>query len=782
MKIISWLLSLVVAVILIVLAVAYYWLNGSLPDYNGRYQAPIAHPVSLKRDQLGYLTIHATDRSDTAYALGFAHAQERFFQMDLSRRSAAGELSALFGQQALNTDISHRRHLFRQRAEHILTQLKAPDLELLAAYSRGVNDGLNRLRQPPFEYLLLQTTPEPWLEQDSLLVIYSMYLDLQGKMGRDDYAMTKLKAALPEDWYQFLQQHSPLWQAAIDGSEQQAIALPSSPYPSVLQQQLSCIECTPADAVDLGSNNFAVAGHLTGHGAAILADDMHLSLRVPGVWFKTQLNWVEDQQAQQVTGLSLPGTPAIVVGSNGKIAWGFTNSTADWHDLISLTLSDDEQQYLSPNGWQPLEYITERITIRDAPAHSLLIKQTEWGPLIPFADGQPYALRWIAHDPQAVNLNLRYLEKAESAAEVLRFANTMGIPAQNVLVADQQGHIGWSIFGPMRQRHVADWDTAQDWSKGDNYWGEQLEAAAYPQLLNPTSGRLWSANARTVGGEFYKLLGNGGYDLGARGKQIADALAALPQADELALHQIQLDIQAHLLQPWQALLLDTLSPERSEQYQLTEFRQLIAQSSLKADVNDVGYTLLRQFRLTTLELTFAPLSALLEQVGSRSSDLKYSMETPFWLMLAANRADTLPANYQSWQDLLLSAAKQTEQNIQAQYGSLTQANWGTRNTSKIKHPLSGAIPLIGHWLNMADTPLSGDSHMPKVQHPAFGQSQRMVVAPGFEELGVLVISSGQSGHPLSPFYRSDHPYWLAEVALPFLPGPEKYQQQLIPNP
>ena len=150
-------------------------------------------------------------------------------------------------------------------------------------------------------------------------------------------------------------------------------------------------------------------------------------------------------------------------------------------------------------------------------------------------------------------------------------------------------------------------------------------------------------------------------------------------------------------------------------------------------------------------------------------------------MLQQRRPDTLPTQFTSFDDLLQSAILQSKQQLEQQYGSLAAAKWGSVNTAEIKHPLSSAIPLLGDWLNMPASPFHGDSHMPRVQKPAFGQSQRMVVAPGHEQDGILTIPTGQSGHPLSPFYRADHQYWLDEVALPFLPGEKKYQLLLSPQ-
>lgn len=782
MKILGWLSSLLLLIIFLLFAGVYFLLHSSLPDYNGHYPAAVAHPVTLERDALGYLIVTGVDRADVAFGLGFAHAQDRFFQMDLSRRQAAGELAELFGVRALPSDRQQRQHLFRQRAAELLTTLDTHELQILAAYSRGVNEGLLSLKRPPFEYSLLGATPSPWQEQDTLLVIFSMYLDLQGKQGRDEFAMTQLQQALPPDWYAFLQQHSADWQAAIDGSRVAPIPIPDSPFPELLHSHaLSCQDCQLKDATDLGSNNFAVAGQLTPHGAAILADDMHLSQRVPGVWYKTQLNWQTSQHNMQVTGLSLPGTPAIVVGSNGHIAWGFTNSTADWHDLIAVELSADQSSYQTAEGWRPLQRQEEQLLVAGQAPEQLIVSYTEWGPLLTFAE-QQYALRWVAHQNYAVNFSLLQLEALTTVDEAVSVAGKMGIPAQNLLVADRHGNIGWTIAGPIPDRTAFDWDLIQPWQLASDQWQGLLPAEQYPKIVNPASGRLWSANARTVGDHSYALLGNGGYDLGARGYQIAAAMAAREHFTENDLHQLQLDNQALLLGRWRELLLSVLTEELASQHELTEFRQHIIDSSYQAIPSAVGYTLLRQFRLNALEQTFAGIAALLEQNGSRGQDLKFSFETPFWLLWQAQRLDTLPGHYSDWSELILDAAQRSQQTLQSEYGSLAAANWGARNTAKIHHPLASALPFVGRWLNMPATPLAGDSHLPRVQHPSFGQSQRLVVAPGYESQGIMVIPAGQSGHPLSPFYQADHRYWQGEVALPFLPGPQKYRQLLWPAP
>lgn len=776
----KWLLSLVALLVTATITTLYALLYLSLPAYEGEQRSGIANAARIERDALGYLSIHAANRNDAAFALGFSHAQERFFQMDLLRRSAAGELSALFGERAVSADKALRQHRFRQQAQSALAQLTVTENQLLSDYSRGVNHGLAALKVRPFEYLLLRQHPERWQNTDSILVIYTMYLDLQGKLGRDDYAMTVLKQSMPTDWYRFLQQESDIWQAALDHSKTDSITLPDSPYPQALRQQLSsCTQCQVKDATDIGSNNFAVTGSLTAHGSAILADDMHLTARVPGIWYKAQLNWRDGDKIRTVTGLTLPGAPAVVVGSNGKLAWGFTNSTADWHDLVALQLSDDGKRYLTADGWQNLQYYYETIKVAGGADQTVELAETHWGPVVRFGDSPAYALRWVGYDSQAVNLNLLALEHATTAEQALALAPSFGIPSQNLLAADSKGDIGWRLTNRIPKRQLDDFDTAQDWSDGRQGWFGYIDETDHASVSN--TERLWTANSRMIGGEFYRLIGNGGYDLGARGWQIQQSLNSLKQADEQDLHAIQLDNRALMLERWRELLITVLTNDVVSAHQLQAYRQYIITSSQRAAADDVGYSLVRAFRLKLLELQFAPLSAYLEQHGAQSQDLKYSLETPLWALLQQRRADTLPDAYASWDALLLEAVLQSKTQLEHQFGSLHEANWGNINTARISHPLASAVPLFGDWLNMPATPLNGDSHMPRVQRPGFGQSQRMVVAPGQEQLGILTIPAGQSGHPLSPFYRGDHQYWLNEVALPFLPGEKKYQLLLTPQ-
>lgn len=789
------LLGLLLLLCLLV-ALAGLGLRASLPEYRGaRELAGLGAEVRLDRDERGYLDIQAASRRDAALALGFAHAQERFFQMDLLRRNAAGELSALVGSKALALDKSRRLHRFRARAETAFAALPPDHRDLLQVYAQGVNQGLEALRSRPFEYWLLRQRPQAWQPSDSLLVVLSMYLDLQAAEGRDDLAMQALHELVGPDWYEFLTQHSADWQAALDGSRVQALPVPAQPWPQALRRvQRAAAGAEPALMTladggeshrDRGSNNFAVAGPLTTlGGAALVADDMHLGLRVPAVWFKARLSWRDAAgQSQWVAGVTLPGTPAVVVGSNGRIAWGFTNSTADWADVIKLRLSADGQRYLTPQGEEALQQHVERIVQADGSVVEHRVQETRWGPVMQ-APFEGHALSWVAHAPQGLNMRLLDLEQARDAAQALQLARGAGIPAQNLVVGDAQGRIGWTLMGAIPRRSLGSLDRPQDWSDPRQGWQGWLSAddPAWPTVWQPAQGRLWTANARSVGGTALALIGDGGYDLGARAHQIQQGLMARERFDEAALHAVQLDHRALFLQRWRRLLLDeVLSPDFVREHGLQAYRDAIERSADAAAPEAVGYRLLRAWREAVLQRLFAPLSSHLEARQLKLRDLKLATETPAWALLQARRVDVLPEGVASWPQLLQQAVLDSHRELLklAPDGRLDSLSWGEQNRAAIRHPLSAVLPAwLARHLDMPDTPLAGDRHMPRVQLNVHGQSQRMVVAPGRESQGILSVPAGQSGHPLSPYYRADHEAWLQAAPLPFLPGPARQTLRL----
>lgn len=763
-------------------------LRGSLPQYDGTVLADgLAAPVIVERDALGTATLRAEDRADLVWTLGYVHAQERFFEMDLMRRRAAGELAELFGPAALPADREARRHRMRARASSQLESLPPDERKLLDTYRDGINSGLTALDLSPFPYLLTRTRPVRWCTEDSLLVVKAMYFTLNDADNQHELGLSTLRAALPESAYRFLAASGGEWDAPLIGP---ALRWPDPPSPDELD--LRNIDPTlmrdrEKHKEELpGSNNFAVAGELAGTtGAALIANDIHLALRVPNIWFRTRLIYPSTRhpgKTNDIIGVSLPGTPAIAVGSNRRIAWSFTNSYADLMDWVRVTRHpDDASRYRSTSGWKPFAVHREILHARDAPDEILDVYETEWGPLLAFDhDGTPLALAWVAHEPGSVNMELSGLEQTDTVEEAITIAQKASIPPQNFIVGDRSGKIGWTIVGriPTRSGNY-DPRLPADWSRPDTGWQGWLKPEQYPLILDRQ--RLWTANARTVDGAYLDLLGDGDYDLGARARQIRDSLNEHDHFEPITMLAIQLDDRALLLDRWHRLLEQTLADHDRTEWR-TAMQQALRDWNGHAATQSAGYLLVRSFRKEVLHSALDGFSAAVRRSHPAFSlpDLNRA-ENAVWTLIEQRPAHLLPPLYSTWDDLLDKCARRVAERMQSQPGGIAARNWGEHNTARIRHPFSRALPgFIGSWLDMPQDPLPGDNHIPRVQGPSFGASTRFAVSPGDEEHGYFEMPGGQSGHPLSPYYGSGHADWVKGIPTPFLPGPTERTLRLHP--
>jgi len=781
------LLSIILVLILAAVGGIWWALRASLPELDGRIAvAGLKTSASISRDTLGTAVIQAQDRGDAAWALGFVHAQERFFEMDLLRRRAAGELSALFGPAALSVDRAARVHRFRHRAHGFLAGLPATDRALLNRYVEGVNSGLGRLKSRPFPYLLLQQTPTPWLDEDSLLAPLAMFFDLQGGSNERELKLERMRAVLAPSVFSFLTAPGTDWDAPLVG---EPLADPPFPREEEIDLRTRTVPDPTADgppsSEGIGSNNFAVDGAHSLHGGAILANDMHLGLRVPNIWFRAQLRLIDADSADErvITGLSLPGTPLIVVGSNGSVAWGFTNSYGDWMDFIEVrTDASNPDRYLTPQGWKTVVTTQESIEVRGAPAQTLAVRETVFGPIVARSHaGLPLALMWTAHHAAAVNTGLAGMENAKTLEQAMAVARRSGIPVQNALIAADDGRIAWTPMGriPRRAEHF-DPRFPADWSAAGSGWQGWLSDAEIPSVIAPESGRLWTANARTVAGTALRQLGDGGYTIGARARQIRDGLNVRERLNERDLFGIQLDDRALFLERWRGLLENLLVDQTDPE--LLDLREALDDWNGHANPNLRSYRLVRDFRLRVhkrfLQLFDAPLR---EADSAWAWPVLPQIEGVVWLTIEDRPAHLLPANFASWDTWLLACARDSLNRLDQLGITPRQARWGDLNTSDIRHPISRAVPLLGWWLDMPKVELAGDQYMPRVQGPSFGASERMVVSPGRENEGIMQMPGGQSGHPLSPFYGSGHEEWLRGRPSPFLPGPLTHRIELLPQ-
>jgi penicillin G amidase len=785
-----WAIRLLVAAsaaLVLVLLVAWLTLRASLPELDGTVSlAGITATATIQRDAAGIPTITARNREDLAFATGFAHGQDRFFQMDMIRRRAAGELSAVVGKAALPSDRHYRLHRFRSRAQRAVKALPPGEAAVLQAYARGVNAGLASLAAKPFEYFVLRAEPEPWRPEDSVLVVYAMFVQLNDAWARRDIRRGLAKRVLPPEVFAWMYPAGTSWDAPLMGNPWPALPIPAADTFAVRNFRGTA---PPSNEIGKpllnGSNNWAVSGALTTTGRAIVSNDMHLGLATPNIYYRARLV-IDRPERREVTGVTLPGTPLVVAGSNGRIAWGYTNSYGDWSDAVLLRPGLAPGSYRTPDGDRQFDVHDEVIDVAGGAPETLEVRETVWGPVldgVEYPDGE-LAVSWIGDRIEAVNLHMIALETAGSVEQALDIANTMGIPPQNFVVGDADGNIGWTIAGRIPRRGEYDSTVPVDWSESDG-WHGWLDPADYPRIVNPDSGRIWTANARTMDGPALGLIGDGGYDLGARARQIRDALFAKDRFEPADMLAIQTDDRALFLKRWRNLLVAVLDKGSiAGDPQLAEYRKLVQDWNPRADADSVGYRLVRAFRLEVQARVFYGLMAPVRQVYGDEVRLRISnqFEGPLWQLVTTQPEHLLPGGYSSWRELLLDAARENVHYFEDNYdGDLDQRSWGELNTAQIDHPLSAAIPLLGRFLDMPHEPLSGDVDMPRAQGPRFGASERFSVAPGDEAHGLMQMPTGQSGHPLSGFYRRGHEDWVQGRPEPFLPGQTCYTLRLEPR-
>lgn len=799
-------------------------LRASLPQLDGERRvaatngdAPVLQAtVSLLRDARGHPSVRAENVTDLAFGLGFVHAQDRFFQMDLSRRLAAGELSALVGLSALTQDRQTRVFRLRQVAREVIADASPAEREWVEAYTRGVNEGLAALGAKPWEYHLLRQSPQPWRAEDSILVIHAMWWQLQAEGLKDEIPRRRLEARLRgghgvpstfdsatadalmtmlyprgNEWdtpnFSTLSeaamaeaQAEKLFGTALPTAEQ--IDLRTGPLTARVRPARSITRALEADeSAKPGSNAWAVAGQQAGAGgAALIAGDMHLGLRIPTVWYRARLQQGSGASQRELNGVTLPGLPAVAAGSNGHVAWSFTNSYGDWLDVRGYRC--DATGYESGAGRREFELWPEIIEVAQNEPQTWVVRSAPDGVVIAeetLPDGAAlcWLARWLITERGATNLRSLALQQVTSVEAALQLAPQVGIPHQNFIVGDRTGRIAWTIIGrmPLDQRGPE--------TPSPILW---RDVTAVPKIVDPEIGRLWSANSRHVEGVFEKALGNdeadGGmfYDTGVRARQIRDRLLALDGAastDDML--SIQLEDRALLLERWQGLLLGLLDQEAlAADPRRAAYREQIVQWGARAASDSVGYRIVRAFRLETRRATW---NMLLNALDVEAGDPPALFEGSLWKLVTERPAHLLAdERATNWRAFLLHRLDAVIVSLDQQCALLTDCTWGAYNTTRIRHPLASALGPLANWLDYPARPQHGDMSVPRVTGPTFGASERFAVAPGREQDGYLHLPGGPSGHPLSPFYVGTFEDWVKGERLPLLPGDTRHELRLIP--
>jgi penicillin amidase len=779
-------LLLVIAVGGVILVVAL--LRASLPKLDGEQRVPgLESPVKITSDRYGIPTIVAHSRLDAMLALGYVTARDRLWQIDILRRRAAGRLSEILGKGALGVDRRQRTIGFARTAKAIVANLPEDQKEILHSYTSGINAYIKGAKVLPFEFLVLRYRPEPWTVEDSILVILNIFQELTGDSEEDERMLSIMAASLPPEVVDFLTPDTDDYTSVLLGGKN--AHRPIRPIPI---KALTSIRHTlsPTDIKTgmvrmqprIGSNNWAVAKSKTSDGRAIVANDMHLGLSVPNIWYRAALRYGD----VEISGVALPGAPGVVAGSNGHVAWGLTNIGGDFLDLVRLELNPQKpDEYRTHAGWKRFEVVNETIRIKGGKTVDHPVKLTVWGPVSETAlMGQPVAIHWTALEPQAVDIGLLYIDKAETLEDAIHVMNRSGGPPLNAAMADNTGRIAWTYCGKIPVRKGFDGASSKSWADGKIGWEGYIPPDDLPRVIDPPSGFLVTANNRTLGTDYPHVIGHN-YSNSYRAYRISERLNEMDQITEEDMLQLQLDTTSRFYDFYQQLALSVLTNDTiANKPALKAVRRHIEAWIGKAEVDSVSFGVLVRFHEGLAADVFTPFLTRCKAVDENFVYTWRNIEPPLRMILTEQVPELIPdTNYPNWEAWIRSKLEEALQQLYSEYSinSLEQLTWGRINKADIAHPLGRRIPVLGKFLNMPRDLLPGCSFCVRVSKPDFGASERLVVSPGRHSDGILHMPSGQSGHPLSPNYKDGHQHWAKGEIHAFLPGASTHTLMLKPD-
>jgi penicillin amidase len=845
-------------------------LDGSLTVYG------LAAPVTVERDARGVPHIHASSMDDLIFAQGYITASDRLWQMDLLRRHAAGQLAAILGRSMLEHDRLQRTLQMRASAERAVAVLPADQKHWLEVYARGVNASMAAQRgHLPVEFRLLGYIPAAWIPRDSILVELVLFQDLTtgfpAKLGREALA-AHLTPDLIDDLYPVgsWRDHPPgqpmpdvsapqpeFNDIPLDESQSRLHrpGVPSAPRSvrkdaesdsAISPEELLALRQTlalfhaPCDSCVAGSNAWAVSGSRTASGKPLLSNDMHLSLSVPDLWYEADLEAANQAPLAEfhAAGVTLPGTPFVIAGHNDHVAWGFTNLGADVQDLTiehtrGTTTGAD---YQTANGtWSPVRYQTEVIQVRGSGDVILDVPLTRHGdtytPIISSmfpSERRSLSLRWTIYDPTNVSAPFFAVDSASDWNSMLSAFADWGGPAQNLIYADDQGHIGYHALGripirgdvnnPSPLAPVPIDATSPDAAAHE--WAGSIPFDQLPQAYDPADGVLVTANARvTPDGSRYPITLD--WMAPYRTERIYRALEPGPEwesstvpgemfapshkltpDDMLALQNEVYSEPDHIFAERLAYSIDHASGPLKNDPALHQAADLLRGWNGSVDSNSAAPAIVNAARAVFWPMLLipklAPQTAGLLVQGADLSKVnglpaEVARNANLWQLytwgervsveeelVTHTPARWLPSGYATWEDFLAAVV---QRGLREAHAPRDLSHWqqGSAFPLQIEHPIFSRIAPLARLLGISlaggtgPQSQSGDSTTIKQVGHAFGPSERFTADLSDPDRTTLNLVLGQSGDPARGTWTSFYPGCTAQPircrSLPLPPSP-----------
>jgi penicillin amidase len=779
----------ILLVFVALLAVLLWYRQASLPIHEGTFIASgLQQPVRIERDGHGIPNIVAANERDATFALGYAHAQDRLWQMEINRRIAAGRLAEVLGEPALDTDKFLRTIGIARTAQSIYENLDAEHRDLLDAYAAGVNAYLNKRGGPlpPEFYLARAPKPEPWTPADSIGWSLMMAWDLarysySRELRRMQLAQRFSVAEINDFYPPYPGDAAP---ATADYAElYRLLGLKATPVTAFTAPAFGL-----GDGEGLGSNNWVVSGKRTVSGKPMLANDPHLGLTTPSVWYFAGMQ----VPGVRVIGATLPGIPGVVLGHNDRVAWAFTNTGVDQQDLYLERINPEQpDEYQTPEGWARFVTRIEPIRVKGGDDVELTVRETRHGPVISglasvekgFKQPQfALALRWSALEPNDTTIAaIRALNKARNIEQAERALGKFQVVTQSALIADVDGKIGMVVTGriPMRDRAhdlhglvpAPGWDARYDW-RG------YLPVEQAPRTRDPAGGVIVTANHKVVSSKYAHHLT---YDwfLPYRAQRVEQLLDARSKHDASTFKTIQADVTSLAARDMLAMLKDAQPQTEAGRAALARLAAWDFQMKRDAPEPLIYHAWMRELKHRIFS----------DDLGALTEDFVDQAElTSTLLHVLSGRAQARDwCDDRSTEQRFETCLALAGEALDASVTQLTQASgrdvaglrWGDAHRAVAEHRPMSSVPGLRRLFELRIA-YPGDTHTINVgalSHRAEAPFSTRHTATlraiydlaALESNSVWVGSSGQVGNPFSDLYGSMQPLWRDVVYLPMRP-------------
>lgn len=753
-KVLVILLALIIVVLIAGVVFLSYIKRSAIPDYNkNQVISGLNNDVEVLRDKYAIPHIYAENENDLYRATGYMMAEDRLWQMDLLRRVTQGRLSEVMGKRLVNTDLLMRSLRITEKSEKILKTSSPEIVAALNSFAEGVNAYIKEKPLPP-EFRILGYKPEPWQPIHSINLIGYMAWDLSSGWSAE-ILVRKLQKEVSD---------SLLYDMIPHMKNQKTPVFPEFKSHVVEDENLLSAADQIAELgleIFNGSNNWAVSGQKSKTGKPLLANDMHLGLMSPGIWYQIHQNV---KGKLNVTGLAIPGQPFIIAGHNDSIAWGMTNVMVDDLDFYAEKLNEDSTKYMLDGEWKDLTIKNEVILTKEKETITIPLRFTHRGPIVNrFKKGMetPVSVKWLGNEMSNEIRSVYLLDRAANWSDFRKAASTFISVSQNVVYADTKGNIGLQTSAgiPLREGNGIDIYPGET-SKYD--WKGIVPFEELPFEFNPPRGYVSSANNKTVPDDYPYYISNW-FATPSRINRIREMLDAKDKLGIEDFMQMQADVKSKTVEKYLPVINEALSTGK-----LTDFEKEKAALLEKWD----GIMLRESVASTIFEEMYRRIMENLV-VDELSPELYKSLKTEKVLIenLMINILETGNSGWiddkrtpqkENLNDIICRSFSETISDLSKQHGNdLNNWQWGKLHTFTLTHPL-GTVKMLDKVFGFNRGPynMPGSFHTVcpysysygNLYQVIHGASHRHIFDAGNWENSITVIPTGTSGIPASKHY------------------------------